>query len=135
MPVNGKRRKAKYLNKNENGKWEIRKNIKGQWHIFGEYNTFRQAKEQRNKILEIGWEKYLGEEISSPVKNYSKTYNGKYAVTKTENYVLKYYGVYDTEEEAQLKVEELKKNNWRDDTCREYPIPETSKKTLKQKNS
>ncbi|WP_296885109.1 hypothetical protein [uncultured Methanobrevibacter sp.] len=45
-------------------------------------------------------------------KNYSKTTSGRYRVYKKIKGVNYYFGVFDSEEEARAKVEELRQNNW-----------------------
>ena len=47
----------------------------------------------------------------SNFKYYSKIF-GKYNVVKSTDGKMKYFGRYDTEEEAQARVEFLKKHNW-----------------------
>lgn len=45
-------------------------------------------------------------------KNYTKTTSGRYRVYKKIKGVNYNFGVFDSEEEARAKVEELRQNNW-----------------------
>lgn len=103
-------RNIRYNKKYDN--YYIQKQINYQYYYKGIFNTLEEAIEERNKLSKSGWDTSLmkkSEKIET--KNYFKTSSGYY-VKKTINNQNYNFGRYDTEKEAQTRVEFLKKHNW-----------------------
>ncbi len=114
-PAKQGKRRTKYVHKDpETGLWVIQRTFNNKTYIFGEYRTFRKAREEKNRIEKNGWLETLGERYEGLPKNYFLAYNGKYEVYKNINGKRIRFGYYDTEKEAQERVRELRQKHWKE---------------------
>ena len=94
-------------------KYYIQKQIKKQYYYSGLFDTLTEAINERNKLSQSGWDIALMKKSKKreKTKNYAKTSSGYYVKKSIKGEVYT-FGRYDTEEEAQTRVEFLKKHNW-----------------------
>ena len=104
-----------------NGCFRVIKTIDGKQRFFGAFATKEEAIELRDLLIENDWDtsnihpKYLRSFVTNPNLerlNYIRKVKDKYVVSKVIDGELKYFGTYDTKEEAIMAREKLLNNNW-----------------------
>ena len=104
-----------------NGCFRVQKSIDGKPRFFGAFATKEEAVELRDLLIENNWDtskihpKYLRTFITNPnleKLHYIRKVKDKFVVSKVIDGELKYFGTYDTKEEAIKVREELLNNNW-----------------------
>lgn len=102
-------------------KYEIKKSINGKESYYGRYNTLEFARRVKQKLIQRDWDKtqlhHIVLEVETELKEPSLKHiqfnsAGRPYLMKTRNYKYKYYGTYDTLEEAQLVRNKLIEHNW-----------------------
>lgn len=53
----------KYIQKHSDGRYRVRKSVGGKLIYFGYYDTVNDAIRVRDKLVEVGWKKYLLDEV------------------------------------------------------------------------
>ncbi|WP_407422315.1 hypothetical protein [Methanobrevibacter sp.] len=112
--------------------FRVLKVLDGKPEFFGAFPTPEEAKELRDLLIENDWDtskippKYLRSFITNPNLerlNYIRKVKDKFVVSKVIDGELKYFGTYDTKEEAIEAREVLLNNNWQvEDTSDEEKI-------------
>lgn len=111
---------GKYIAKH-NGFYKIHKLINGEQRFFGAFHTIEEAENLRDLLIENDWDDskidpaLLNPFISNPDLErhyYIRKERGRFIVSKIIDGELKYFGTYDTKEEAVKARDELWENNW-----------------------
>lgn len=116
----GWRKYGKYIAKH-NGFYKVHKLLDGEQKFFGAFNTPEEAAELRDLLIENNWDEtkvdpeLLKSFISNPDLDrhyYIRKERGRYIVSKIIDGELKYFGTYDTKEEAVKARDKYWENNW-----------------------
>ena len=91
--------------------YEIVKVIKGKLEYFGRYPTLEDAIKCRDYFIEHDWD--LGLRLIHSINKNICFKNGKWRIYKTINYKEYYFGSFDSLEEAERRVLEIKKKGWK----------------------
>lgn len=126
-----KTRREKNIKKDDyTDEWLVLKRFKQfkEPHIYGRFQTFREAKKYRDQLdKNDAWKDSLPEhkkhQLLQHGKNYTQIKNGNCYIYKTHNYIQHFYGRYANKKDAELVVYHLIRNNWDFDS-----IPEEVKK-------
>ena len=104
-----------------NGGYILRKIINGQTCYYGTYHTLKDALDMKKELIKHDWSKEYYEE-HKPSQEYKrkqdlpqhirKSNNNKYEIIKYMDGKLRYFGRYDTLEEAKNAKDEIIKNDW-----------------------
>ena len=104
-----------------NGFYKVHKSIDGKQKFFGAFNTSEDAIELRELLIENNWDesKFAPELLKSFISNpeldrhyYIRKERGRFIVSKVIDGELKYFGTYDTREDALEARDKLWENNW-----------------------
>lgn len=104
-----------------NGYYKVLKSIDGKQKFFGAFNTIEEAEELKKVLIENDWdESKIDPELLKPDESYYslerhyyiRKERGRYIVSRIIDGELKYFGTYDTKEEAITARDELWEKNW-----------------------
>ena len=104
-----------------NGYYKVLKSIDGKQKFFGAFNTIEEAEELKKVLIENDWEESkIDPELLKPDESYYslerhyyiRKERGRYIVSRIIDGELKYFGTYDTKEEAITARDELWEKNW-----------------------
>lgn len=104
-----------------NGAYRVHKLIDGKQRFFGAFKTIEEAEYLRDLLIERDWDtsdippQYLRNFVTNPNLErlyYIRKVKGKYVVSKVIDGELKYFGTYNTKDEAIEAREKLLNNNW-----------------------
>jgi hypothetical protein len=110
-----------YCYNKKTGDYIVTKKINGKVKRFGHYDTEEEAKMMVEELREVDWDinklNFITRKKIMPDKPEPKYYiynkeDGTYTVQKNIKGKNIYFGRYETEDEAKMIVEELKKVNW-----------------------
>lgn len=115
-----KTRREKNIRKDDyTGEWLVLKRFKQfqEPHIYGRFNTFREAKKYRDSLdKNDAWKDSLPDHKKYALKQSGRNYitlkNGSCYIYKTMNYIKYFYGRYASKHDAETVVYHLVRNNW-----------------------